>query len=49
MTDDFWKRKSLAEMSIAEWGTVEARQSAINELAANVQAYLAGEERNRVV
>ena len=19
MTDDFWKRKSLAEMSIAEW------------------------------
>ena len=31
------------------WGTVEARQSAINELAANVQAYLAGEERNRVV
>lgn len=31
------------------WGTVEARQSAINELAANVQAFLAGEKRNRVV
>lgn len=31
------------------WGTVEARQNAINEVAANVQAFLAGEERNRVV
>lgn len=31
------------------WGTIEARQRAINELAANVQAFLAGEKRNRVV
>lgn len=31
------------------WGTVEARQTAINEVAANLRAFLAGEERNRVV
>ncbi len=31
------------------WATNEARQNAINELAANVEAFLAGEERNRVV
>lgn len=31
------------------WGTVEARQNAINELAANVKAFLAGEQRNRIV
>jgi glycerate dehydrogenase len=31
------------------WGTVEARQTAINEVAANVRAFLAGERRNRVV
>jgi glycerate dehydrogenase len=31
------------------WGTVEARQNAINEVAANVRAFLAGESRNRVV
>ena len=31
------------------WGTVEARQNAINEVAANVRAFLDGEERNRVV
>jgi len=31
------------------WATAEARQNAINELAANVAAYLAGERRNRVV
>ncbi len=31
------------------WGTVEARQTAINEVAANVRAFLAGEARNRVV
>ncbi len=31
------------------WGTVEARQNAINEVAANLHAFLAGEERNRVV
>ena len=30
------------------WATAEARQNAINELAANVAAYLAGEKRNRV-
>ncbi len=31
------------------WGTVESRQGAINELAANVAAFLKGEKRNRVV
>jgi glycerate dehydrogenase len=31
------------------WATNEARQNAIDELAANVQAFLAGEERNRIV
>ena len=31
------------------WATVEARQNAINELAANVKAFLNNEERNRVV
>ena len=31
------------------WGTVEARQNAINEVAANLRAFLAGEARNRVV
>jgi len=31
------------------WGTVAARQNAIDESALNVVAFLAGEERNRVV
>lgn len=31
------------------WGTREARQNAVNELAANVKAFLNGQERNRVV
>ena len=31
------------------WATIEARQNAINELAANVEAFLNGEKRNRVV
>jgi glycerate dehydrogenase len=31
------------------WATDEARQNAIDELAANVEAFLNGEERNRVV
>jgi glycerate dehydrogenase len=31
------------------WATIEARQKAINELAANVEAFLNGERRNRVV
>jgi len=31
------------------WAAVEARQTAINEVAANVKAFIAGEERNRVV
>ena len=31
------------------WGTVEARQNAINEVAANLQAFLSGDKRNRVV
>jgi len=31
------------------WATNEARQNAIDELAANVEAFLAGKERNRMV
>ena len=31
------------------WGTDQARQNAIDELAANAEAFLAGKERNRVV
>jgi lactate dehydrogenase-like 2-hydroxyacid dehydrogenase len=31
------------------WGTLEARQSAIDELTANIAAFLDGRERNRVV
>lgn len=31
------------------WATIEARQNAINELAANVAAFLDGKTRNRVV
>lgn len=31
------------------WGTVEARQKAIDEVAANAEAFLAGERRNRVI
>ena len=31
------------------WATNEARQNAIDELAANAQAFIEGEKRNRVV
>ena len=31
------------------WGTEQARQNAIDELAANVAAFIAGESLNRVV
>jgi len=31
------------------WATIDARQNAINELAANVKAFLDGKKRNRVV
>jgi glycerate dehydrogenase len=31
------------------WGTREARQAAVDELAANIRAFLEGRERNRVV
>ena len=31
------------------WGTLEARQAAVNELTANIAAFLEGRERNRVV
>ena len=31
------------------WGSNEARQAAIDQLVANVAAFLAGEERNRVI
>ena len=31
------------------WGTLEARQAAIDELTANIEAFLEGRQRNRVV
>ena len=31
------------------WATSEARQNAVNEVAANVRAFLSGGDRNRVV
>jgi len=31
------------------WGTLQARQNAIDELTANIRAFMDGEERNRVV
>jgi glycerate dehydrogenase len=31
------------------WATVEARQNAINEVALNVEAFIEGRDRNRVV
>lgn len=31
------------------WGTLQARQNAIDELTANIRAFLNGEQRNRVV
>lgn len=31
------------------WATIEARQNAINQLAANVEAFLDGKKRNRIV
>ena len=31
------------------WGTLEARQSAVDELTANIEAFLEGRQRNRVV
>ena len=31
------------------WGSIEARQNSIDEVAANVAAFLRGEKRNRVV
>ena len=31
------------------WATLQARQNAIDELTANVAAFLDGKERNRVV
>ena len=30
------------------WGTLQARQKAIDELTANIRAFLDGEQRNRV-
>lgn len=30
------------------WGTLQARQNAVDELTANIRAFLAGEKRNRV-
>jgi glycerate dehydrogenase len=31
------------------WGTLEARQAAVDELTANIEAFLEGRQRNRVV
>lgn len=44
---DYTGDKLLLTPHIA-WGTIEARQNALNELAANVRAFLAGKQRNRV-
>jgi glycerate dehydrogenase len=44
-----YKGNNLIVTPHIAWATNEARQNAIDELAANAQAFLAGEERNRVV
>ena len=41
--------KNLLVTPHIAWGTDQARQNAIDELAANAAAFLAGQERNRVV
>ncbi len=43
-----YKGDNLVMTPHIAWATVEARQNAINEVAANVSAFLAGERRNRV-
>lgn len=44
-----YKGPNLIVTPHVAWATMEARQKAINELAANVEAFLKGERRNRVV
>ncbi len=43
-----YKGENLVMTPHIAWATVEARQNAINEVAANVSAFLAGDRRNRV-
>jgi len=44
-----YKSDNLVVTPHIAWASNEARQNSIDELAANVEAFLAGEERNRVV
>jgi len=44
-----YKGSNLIVTPHMAWATIEARQKAIRELAANVRAFLNGEKRNRVV
>ena len=43
-----YKGENLIVTPHTAWATVEARQNAINEVAANARAFLNGEKRNRV-
>jgi glycerate dehydrogenase len=44
-----YKGNNLIVTPHIAWATNEARQNALEEMAANVKAFLDGEERNRVV
>ena len=44
-----YKGHNLLVTPHVAWGSREARQNSIDELAANVVAFLAGEDRNRIV
>jgi glycerate dehydrogenase len=44
-----YKGENLIVTPHIAWATNEARQNALDEMAANVKAFLDGEERNRVV
>ena len=44
-----YKGSNLIVTPHVAWGSIEARQNSIDELAANVAAFLRGEKRNRLV
>lgn len=44
-----YKGSNLIMTPHIAWATVEARQNAIDEVAANVRAFLQGDDRNRIV
>ena len=44
-----YKGDNLIMTPHVAWATVEARQNAVNELAANVKFFLSGKECNRIV